>query len=108
MKTILIIYALLFISCDVENKVDGTLKSFVGKDYNLIIDNWGQPTQRYLLPNGNEVLYYLRIGDVTSPSPTFTQENGDEIPNSCRIFFEVGKDFIVLKYTYEGTSCWDT
>ncbi len=107
MKVILLISTLLFISCDVENKFDKTLDGFVGKDYNSIIDYWGHPTDSYELPNGNEVLYYLRIKDLTSPFPDYFDEDGNEIPSSCRIYFEVGKDLIIIKYTYDGTYCWE-
>ncbi|RLA61291.1 MAG: hypothetical protein DRQ88_12005 [Epsilonproteobacteria bacterium] len=106
MKNLFLIFLVILISCGVENKFEEELKSFVGKDYNAVIAEWGHPTDIYETPNSNDVLYYLRIKDVTSPFPNYLDEDGKEIPNNCRIYFEIGKDLKIIKYSYKGNYCW--
>lgn len=106
MKNLLLIFLILLLSCDVENPFEEKLKAWVGKDYNVVISEWGHPTDIYPAPNGNEILYYVRIKSMTSPFPDFLDEEGNEREDSCQIFFEVGKDLLVLKYSYRGTYCW--
>jgi hypothetical protein len=108
MKTLLLIFSLIFISCDVENKLDNTLQKFVGKDSSELIEAWGHPNTIEELPNGNDSYYYLRIDDQTSPTPEYFNDQGREIANSCRVWFEINKDLIIIKFSYSGTYCWET
>ena len=107
MKLLFLISTILMLSCDVENKFENTLNSYVGKDYNSIIDYWGHPTEIQTVPNKNDILHYLRIKDETSPFPDYLDEDGHEIPSYCNVYFEVGKDLKIIKYSYSGNYCWE-
>lgn len=107
MKIPLLVSLIFLFSCDVENKFDNTLDTFVGKDYNAILEYWGHPTEITELPNGNDELYYVRIKDLTSPFPDYWDEDGNIVPASCQVWFEVNKDLIIIKYRYKGIYCWE-
>jgi len=99
---------ILLISCTkYENKFEKALDSFVGKDYQVVVDKWGHPTDSYTGPNGNDVIFYRRLKDITSTSPDRYDTDGEVIEDYCNVYFEIDKDQNVLNYTYRGTYCWE-
>lgn len=106
MTRILLLTFLLLTSC-YENKFEETLKSFVGKDYQKIVDYWGHPTDSYEGPNGNDVVYYYRVKGLISIQPDDLGPDGEKIEEYCHIYFEVGKDLNIIKYSYNGNYCWE-
>lgn len=79
----------------------------MGKDYQKIVDYWGHPTDSYVGPNGNDVVYYYRVKGITSISPDDLGPDGEKIEEYCHVYFEIGKDLNIITFSYNGNYCWE-
>ena len=74
MLVIMAIVALLSGCATIEN-YENVLRSWMGKDVNLLIQTYGYPSSTMELANGNTVYIYMRSHQYTSPTYQDTNSN---------------------------------
>ncbi len=110
---------LLLAGCATSAKYQAILTSWVDRDINELITEWGYPTRSMVLPNGNTVYIYETGATHVTPVQSFTTYHevdgailanthvmgGDAFATWCRTFFEVNKENKVVKWQAQGNSC---
>lgn len=65
------LYALVLVflfACATPEKYDNKLASMVGENASTLVKDWGRPSARKILDNGNEVYTYTKANNVYVPS----------------------------------------
>ena len=100
-KILLFTFLILTSTLALAGEFEENLKSFVGKDYQSIVDYWGHPSDSYEGPNGNDVISYYLFTEL----PDEIGPDWENIKDYCQVFFELGKDLKIISYSYHGTDC---
>ena len=118
-KIALVMLILLVSGCATTAKYHAILETWVNRDINQLIEEWGYPHNSLKLPNGNTVYIYGSADRYITPVQTFTTFHavGDKLYADtmvmggqsytywCRTFFEVNSENLIIKWRTEGNSC---
>lgn len=119
-----------FSGCATTERYNATLKTWVGRDVDSLIQKWGYPEQEKNSPNGNRVLIYVSEKTVTLPDyenpyepdsvstyeynrhtssveqKTYNKRNQppQTLYYSCTTFFEI-KNNLIVRTSSKGNNC---
>ncbi|KYJ87669.1 hypothetical protein AS592_11290 [Sulfurovum riftiae] len=119
MKTVLIVFSLLFFSgCASHEKFVQRYNSWVGQDIDTFIKTVGYPDTTYKLPNHNTVYVYSRSRLVTYPSMGFGfggygypfgygigYSTADVELKQCKLYLEVNRKGKIVRWSSRGNNC---
>lgn len=75
------LYMLILIflfACATPGGYDKKLSDMTGQKVSVLIEKWGRPDSRQILPDGSEIYTYVRSEDVYVPSEFYTYNQGFE------------------------------
>lgn len=84
------------------------LNSWMNNDVNDLIQSWGPPVDKYVMPNGNAMYTWLYIGNtyVTSNYNQYlNQINSYAYTKYCKTTFTVSPDNKIVQWRYQGNLC---
>ncbi len=73
-----IILVLFLLACATPAKYDARLQSWVGKSESELLQAWGAPSARKLMPDGSSVITYTKAEDIYVPSEFYIYNQGFE------------------------------
>lgn len=126
----LLIFMFLLFACATEAQYNQKLEKYVGRTQANLIENFGQPSAKKIMPDGTEVLTYTKISESYVPIEYFYDNPGwgetdivynpfwgeyelapfssivdTEVEEICQTSFVV-KNNIVVSYKFRGNNCF--
>ncbi len=74
--SLVLITAFLLFACATPAKYDARLNSLIGANKEALVQEMGQPSAVKMLPNGDEVLAYVKANNVYVPSEFYLYNQG--------------------------------
>lgn len=84
-----------------ERSYDQKINDFVGKPIADLIMKFGAPSGSIEISGSKFITYEVKSGHAVVPIGFMVAS----VPRECKTTFEVGKDDIVRKASYEGNFC---
>ena len=102
---------------DSERENKAMLDTWVGAHIDALVQKGGYPDEQFMAPSGNVVYVYSFSDTKTSPvtARTYRYERlpnttlysgGETITYWCKMFFEIGQDKKILRWSAKGNSCF--
>jgi len=119
------ITAFLLTACATTKNYQVMLNHWQGSNIQDLMKSWGYPDAGAKLPNGNTVYMYTRQQTfIAPPTPNTTPTiinargtplavstyngefvGGQEIPMTCRTWFEVNPQGVIVNTRFQGNNC---
>lgn len=98
-----------------EKKLD----AWMGQSIDYLVNSWGYYNNSFEAPNGNTVYVWERSSSYTMPTQSNTTSSligntiysntstsgGNVLNYSCRTFFEVDEEGILVSWQFQGNDC---
>ena len=106
-------FSLALTACGTVQNYDAAITSWKNAPAEKLYAVWGYPRTIKRLPNGNQVLTYVEVNKIKSPTIVSQNEDkthavitgGDVTVYHCTTWFEVNKNQRIVNATFKGNNC---
>ena len=103
-------------ACGTVQNYNAAVTSWKNASANQLYTVWGYPNTIKKLPNGNQLLTYVTVDRVKSPTVISQNEEkthtvitgGDVTVYRCTTWFEVNRQQTIVNATFKGNNCLAT
>lgn len=122
-KLLFITLCILLQGCATTEKYNAMLDTWLGRNINEVINNWGYPDSTFNAPNGNTVYVYSYQSSTYVPQTNYTTTTYSPIGGSvysnsttnsyggytinevCRTYFEADEVGTIVNWQWKGNAC---
>ncbi|WP_210526301.1 hypothetical protein [Pantoea ananatis] len=119
----LVVLTVLLTGCQTQANFKRNMDTWVGKDAQGLVDQWGYPAGTMKAPNGNDVYVYQNSGNYYVPptttynttaniygnslysTTTANTSGGYNISFTCTVYFEVNSLKKIERVSWQGNNC---
>lgn len=91
-----------------EENYTKIVKSWENHDINDLMMKWGQPSDEYLMPNGNKMYTWLYVGGslvTVDYNRYLNMVTANSITYWCKTTFTTDKNGRIINWQWQGNAC---